>query len=208
VPDGFVGLEAGYGGAHAAPAAWPQMLTVPLEMPNASLCASRDIELQANILTGVGGGAVFQLERGGRAIANRTLADSVLLRGNWIRGRVAWGAATDDPDNGRRAVLTAWSGQAVQVRVAMRDAELFSLSVGCTQRPHSTQCHRAGASGCSTWGAHYATIPCETDAQCRAFGTCGGVLPRCAEVPSAVGVGERVCVITGGGEPGPICGWF
>ena len=81
-----------------------------------------------------------------------------MLRGNWIRGRVAWGAATDDPDNGRRAVLTEWSGQAVQVRVAMRDAELFSLSVGCTQRPHYTRCHRAGASGCSTWGAHYAAM--------------------------------------------------
>ena len=36
--DGFVGLEAGYFGAHAPSAQWPQMLTVPLAMPDASLC--------------------------------------------------------------------------------------------------------------------------------------------------------------------------
>ena len=55
--DGFVGLSAGYGGAHLPVSHWPQMLTVPLSVPNASACASGDIELRANLLSGVGGGA-------------------------------------------------------------------------------------------------------------------------------------------------------
>ena len=67
-----------------------------------------DFHLQANILTGVGGGARFQLELGGTPVRNYTLAESVLLRGNWIKGLVGWGDTTDDPDNGRRAVLTPW----------------------------------------------------------------------------------------------------
>jgi hypothetical protein len=206
--DGFVGLEAGYGGAHKSPANWPQMLTVPLAIPNASACASGDIQLHANIVTGAGGGATFQLEQNGQPIVNYTLADSVLLRGNWIKGRVLWGATTDNPDAGRHAVLTPWSGQKLQVRVAMRDAELFSLSMGCTQTALYTQCARKGSTCSAFWGSHYNTIPCTSDVYCEAWGTCGGVTAKCAEISSASGVGERVCVVPSGSEPGPLCGWF
>ena len=79
--DGFVGVEAGYGGAHLPPTQWPQMLTIPLRVPNASKCASGDVELRANLLSGVGGGAYFQLERANEAFTNFTFAKSVLLRG-------------------------------------------------------------------------------------------------------------------------------
>lgn len=79
--DGFVGLEAGYGGAHNR-SKWAQMLTVPVLVPNASACASGSVELRANIVTGVAGGAYFQLEREGIPIPNFTLQDSVLLAGN------------------------------------------------------------------------------------------------------------------------------
>ena len=82
------------------------------------------------------GGAFFELCQNGAALEGFTLNESVLLRGNWIDGRVGWG---EDTAFGTR-VLTRWSTQQVQVRVAMRDAELFSLSMGCTQRPHYTQC--------------------------------------------------------------------
>lgn len=76
--DGFVGLEAGYDGAHAPPAQWPQMLTVPLTVPNASLCASKDVVLHANVVTGVSGGAYFQLEQNTQAVAGFELNKSVV----------------------------------------------------------------------------------------------------------------------------------
>ena len=76
--DGFVGLEAGYGGAHAPPAQWPQMLTIPLTVPNASRCASRDVVLHANVVTGVGGGAYFQLEQSNQPVPGFELNNSVV----------------------------------------------------------------------------------------------------------------------------------
>ena len=78
--DGFIGLQAGYGGAHLPPTQWPQMLTVPLRVPNASACASGDVELRANLLSGVGGGAYFQLELEGETFTNFSLGEAVLLR--------------------------------------------------------------------------------------------------------------------------------
>jgi len=57
------------------------MLTIPLRVPNASKCASGDVELRANLLSGVGGGAYFQLERVNEPFTNFTFAKSVLLRG-------------------------------------------------------------------------------------------------------------------------------
>lgn len=52
----------------------------------------------------------------------------------------------------------------MQVRVAMRDAELFSLSFACTQRPHYVNClWRHAPAGhpkdCSAFGSLYKTIP-------------------------------------------------
>eukprot|EP01051_Picozoa_sp_SAG22_P005984 SAG22_NODE_375_length_11547_cov_12.885657_3_plen_198_part_00 len=197
-------MEAGYSGAHAEPTKWPQVLTVALLVPNASECAGGDVELRANIITGVSGGAFFQLERDGQAIPNHTLADSVLLAGNWISGPVSWG--DDDPDVGAR-VVTPFSGQRVEVRVAMRDAELFSLSFGCTQRPHYVQClwkHK----DCAAFGPHYKTIPCSSDRHCRGLGTCGGVGARCANSSIIAATAERVCTVEGGAEAGPLCGWY
>lgn len=231
--DGFVGLEAGYVGAHSLRTEWPQMLTVPLRVPDAAACASGDVELRANLLTGVGGGAFFQLEAPSSSVSSRsgiiplvnyTLFDSVLLRGNWIDGPVSWTRrSTDDPDHSQR-VLTPFSGRDVRVRVAMRDAELFSLSMGCVQQPKYTQCHRTGATSCAAaWGPHYSTIPCVSDAECRGYGTCGNVLAACVRqsnvqetqhadgtTPAAASTSsnERVCVVKTGPEPGPLCGWF
>ena len=79
--DGFVGLEAGYDGAHDR-TKWAQVLTVPLTVPNASECASKDVELRANIVSGVSGGAFFSIEQRGVPATNFTMADSVLLAGN------------------------------------------------------------------------------------------------------------------------------
>lgn len=234
--DGFVGLEAGYIGAHLPRTEWPQVLTVPLRVPDAAACASGDVELRANILTGVGGGAFFQLEEASPSVAslndsiplmNYTLFDSVLLRGNWVNGPVSWTRqSTDDPDHSQR-VLTPFSGRNVRVRVAMRDAELFSLSMGCVQSPKYTQCYRANMTSCAAaWGPHYSTIPCVSDAECRGYGTCGDVLAACVRqsnasqgqeaqhrVGSSTSVApaprdESVCVVQTGPEPGPLCGWF
>lgn len=229
--DGFVGLEAGYVGAHLSRTAWPQMLTVPLRVPDAAACASGDVELRANLLSGAGGGAFFQLEAPssssdstGRSIplVNYTLSDSVLLRGNFVNGPVSWSSqTTDDPDRSHR-VLTPFSGRELRVRVAMRDAELFSLSMGCVQAPKYSQCHRAGATSCAAaWGSHYSTIPCVSDAECSGYGTCAGVAATCVQQRNvhdaqdangtanvAASSTERICVVQTGSEPGPLCGWF
>ena len=98
--------------------------------------------------------------------------------------------------------MTPFSGQQVQIRVAIRDAELFSLSLGCTQRPHWTQCQWRAAS-CAALGAHYHTIPCSSDEQCSGLGSCGNVFASCANAS-----GERVCLVESGGEPGALCGWY
>lgn len=225
--DGFVGLEAGYVGAHLTRIEWPQMLTVPLRVPDAAACASGDVELRANLLTGVGGGAFFQLEVSSSSdpnssrtpITNYTLLDSVLLRGNWINGPVSWSRqSTDDPSHSYR-VLTPFSGHDVHVRVAMRDAELFSISMGCVQTPKYSQCHRAGSTSCAAaWGPRYSTVPCVSDVECKAYGTCGGVAAVCArhrnghegqhETGTANFSSGRVCIVQSGSEPGPLCGWF
>ena len=205
--DGFVGLEAGFDGAHdRTGTSWPQMLTVPLLVPNATKCASGDVELRANLISGVGGGAFFQLERSGVGLPNFTLSESVLLAGNWIQGPVSWGA--DDPDSSVSArVVTPFSGQHVQIRVYLRDAELFSLSMGCTQRPHYMQCQWKHTD-CSAFGTHYHTVPCWTDAQCH-LGTCGNVAATCQKkINNNTATAESVCVVESGGETGPICGWY
>ena len=200
--DGFVGLEAGYGGANSNQEEWPQMLTVPLRVPRASLCASEDVELRANLISGVGGGAYFAIEQHGAAVPNFTVHDSVLIAGDWIDARVGWGGDTGFETR----VLTRFSEQDVQIRVAMRDAELFSLSMGCVQRARYPNCWRAP--GCEFWGAGYRTIPCWTDEECRQFGTCSNVLPRCSIKFGNQSHGERVCATESGGEQGPLCGWF
>ena len=75
----------------------------------------------------------------------------------------------------------------------MRDAELFSLTMGCVQHAKYSQCHRAP--NCSVaWGAHYDTIPCGSDLHCAAFGTPRGcalkdsstVFPEKREIPARV----------------------
>ena len=84
------------------------MVTVPLPVPKAAACASGDVELRANLLSGVGGGAHFALlDEHGAPIPGFTLNTSVLLAGNWIDGRVSWG---DDESLATR-VLTRFSGE-------------------------------------------------------------------------------------------------
>ena len=127
-----------------------------------------------------------------------------------VEGHVSWGE--DDPDVGTR-VVTALSLQHVQIRVSMRDAELFSLTFGCTQRPHYTECQWQHPSCEAIGTGHYRTIPCSTDAQCYGLGTCGGVFAVCREVVSWQGIGasaegERVCMVETGGEKGAMCGWY
>ena len=200
--DGFLGVEAGYGGANANQETWPQMLTVPLHVPNANACASKDVELRTNLLSGVGGGAYFAIEQNGSAVSGFTVHDAVLIAGNWIDARVGWG---DDTSFATR-VLTRFSGEDVQVRVALRDAELFSLTFGCVQRSRYAQCWKQP--GCEAWGVGYATVPCETDEECTQFGSCGDVLSKCSSKFANVSHGERVCAIESGDEQGPVCGQF
>ena len=45
--DGFVGLEAGYGGANSNQEEWPQMLTVPLRVPRAGLAMGESVIFDA-----------------------------------------------------------------------------------------------------------------------------------------------------------------
>jgi hypothetical protein len=249
---------------------------VPLTVPNASACASGDVELRANLVVGVGGEAKFQLELPSSStgatfnssppaagVPGFTFNSSVSVLGNWIDALVGWG---EDASFETR-ILTKFSGQQIQVRAAMRSArcafsdrilhsrvpldptpvrltnmrvanciplgsplllpvhpviwvqtlkaELFSLTFGCTQRPHYTQCHRAP--DCAAWGLHYSTIPCSTDFECMSFGTCGGVVPMCRSANSVGGVAgdgtsnsttDKVCVVESGNEPGPVCGWY
>jgi hypothetical protein len=152
-----------------------------------------------------GGGAYFAIEQHGAVVENFTVHDSVLIAGDWIDARVGWGS---DTSFGTR-VLTRFSEQEVQIRVAMRDAELFSLSMGCVQRARYPNCWRAAAAGgCAFWGGGYDTIPCSSDEDCRQFGTCGNVLPRCSTKFSNESRGERVCATESGSEQGPLCGWF
>jgi hypothetical protein len=163
------------------------------------------VELRANLISGVGGGAFFQLERSGVGLPKFTLSESVLLAGNWIQGPVSWGA--DDPDSRpgleSARVLTPFSGQRLQIRVYMRDVELFSLTMGCTQRPHYTQCQWKHKD-CSAFGTHYHTVPCWTDAQCH-LGTCGNVAATCTKNAT---MESGVCSVGSGGEMGPLCGWY
>eukprot|EP01050_Picozoa_sp_SAG11_P055950 SAG11_NODE_34445_length_272_cov_0.583815_1_plen_66_part_01 len=66
------------------------MVTVPLTVPKAGACASGDVELRANLLSGVGGGAYFELlDQHGAPISGFTLNTSVLRSGNWIDGPVS-----------------------------------------------------------------------------------------------------------------------
>ena len=159
-------------------------------------------EFALDVDRSLGRSRYFQLELAGENFSNWTLANSVLLRGNWIDGPVSWGS--DDPDIGAR-VVTPFSNRKVQVRVAMRDAELFSLSFRCVQQPHYAQCGRVGISCAGAWGAHYSEIPCASDAGCAVFGYCGGVGAVCG---NSSGGNERVCTTPTGPEPGPLCGWF
>ena len=80
---------------------------------------------------------------------------------------------------------------------------------------------------------HQATIPCSTDFECTQLGTCGNEVATCASRPSETSendaesesgpvhiggtgsvaahrssVPDKVCTITSGSEPGPMCGWF
>ena len=86
-----VGVEAGYEGAHTTATGWPQITTVPLTVPNASACASGDVELRANILVGVGGEAKFQLEQESSPLVGFSFNESLSVVGNWIDALVGFG---------------------------------------------------------------------------------------------------------------------
>lgn len=99
-------------------------------------------------------------------------------------------------------------------------------AVGCTQRPHYTQCQWKHST-CEKISAHYQTIPCESDAQCRGFGTCGDVYATCltTNISNSHNTSsmsqrattsrmiddepqERICMVASGGERGAMCGWY
>ena len=66
-------------------------MTVSLTVPNASACASGDVELRANIVVGVGGEAKFQLEQASVPVAGFTFNESLSVVGNWIDALVGFG---------------------------------------------------------------------------------------------------------------------
>ena len=199
--DGFVFAEAGYAGATSHCSTWPYLLTHALAVPDASACFSGKLGLRVNVETGVGGAAFFELSQGGTPLAGFGLNDSIMVKGNWISARVGWEAAANYSTG-----LTRFSGGSVQVKVAMRDARLFSLSVGCERTPITTRCLDGRDGSCATaFGAEYNTVPCERHADCAVYGPCsnsplGGVLPVCDEA-------SQLCVVPSGGNQ-TICGRY
>ena len=119
---------------------------------------------------------------------------------HFVAGRLAHRSAA------QQNAVTRFSGGSVQVKVAMRDARLFSLSVGCERTPITTRCLDGRDGSCATaFGAEYNTVPCERHADCAVYGPCsnsplGGLLPVCDEA-------SQLCVVPSGGNQ-TICGRY
>ena len=105
----------------------PQFTTIPLELPGASACqATEELVLALNVVTGMVGLALVELQdAGGAALAGFSLADADAVKGSYISKAVTWG-------HGKRRSLGAHAGRALRLRVALADAELYSVTFRCS----------------------------------------------------------------------------
>lgn len=103
-PDGFISVNAGYGGG--------EMVTVPLRFAGE--------QLAINLATGAAGGVRVELQDvGGEPIAGFTLEEADELIGDALDRVVTWRGGQRD--------LGALAGRAVRVRFVMRDADLYAM---------------------------------------------------------------------------------
>ena len=125
--DGFVSVNAGYsfplldGTAELDIASLPWFETVPLRPP---ACAhGHAAALRLNYVSSAVGLLFAELRSGGAAFdAGYAMRSSDPMRGNALWRKATWGG-------GKRWALPA--GGALRVRVAMTDAQLFSLTLVC-----------------------------------------------------------------------------
>lgn len=104
--DGFVSADAAYGGG--------ELTTVPV-----ILSGSR---LELNIETSVAGSAQVEiLDEAGKPVPGFALADSDVIKGNYIDRVATW--------KGRDNV-SALAGKPIQLRFVMRDAKLYAFRFG------------------------------------------------------------------------------
>lgn len=101
--DGFASLHAGYGGG--------EMVTKPFRFAGSAL--------EINYATSAAGSLRFELQdESGAVIPGYALADSREIIGDEFARTVAWRGGTD---------VSALAGRTVRLRIALRDADLFSL---------------------------------------------------------------------------------
>ena len=86
------------------------------------------VELSLNVETSVSGFVAVEIQRKGTPVRGMELHASDMIKGSSVAAAATWG-------HGRRQSLSALAGEQVQVRVAMADAKLFSMELGCKTRP-------------------------------------------------------------------------
>lgn len=104
--DGFCSVQAGYGGG--------EVLTHPLQLEGA--------KLSLNHATSAAGEIRVELQDdAGRVLPGYALEDCVPLVGDEIERAVRWGVGAD---------LTSLAGQPIRLRIALKDADLYSVRSG------------------------------------------------------------------------------
>jgi hypothetical protein len=101
--DGFISLHAGYAGG--------TMTTKPFTFGGA--------ELSLNVATSAGGSVLVELRDETGPLPGRSLAEADEIVGDAIDRRVTWQGDAD---------VLAWAGRPIRLRVAMREADLYSLA--------------------------------------------------------------------------------
>ena len=93
--------------------------------PFAKTVTSGGVQLTLNVETSVSGFvAVGILQRGGTPVDEMGLQAADLIKGSSIAAAATW-------SGGKLGSLSALAGQKVQIIVAMSDAKLFSMELGC-----------------------------------------------------------------------------
>ena len=68
----------------------------------------------------------------GQGIPGFSLAESDMVKGNYINKTVSWRLPATAQGHAQHSnSLTALEGRKVAVKIAMTDADLFSISIGC-----------------------------------------------------------------------------
>ena len=83
-----------------------------------------------NMRTSVVGSVAVEVLENGSPVNGCELENADVVKGNSVSARVTWSAAQTGADQCNLAALAA-KGAKVSFRVAMVDAELFSIRLGC-----------------------------------------------------------------------------